>query len=571
MSPALRRGTRATVPARLRSSVEVVVLSASLPLAAFAQETTRVSVDSSGAETDGDNELSVISADGHFVAFWSNATNLVAGDTNGQVDVFVHDRVTGTTDCVSVDPSGVPGGGFSGGYPIWISISADGRFVSFMSDATDLVSGRTTSGNQIFVRDRLTGITELASVDSAGVQGNDTSVNSSLSADGRFVAFDSGSSNLVAGDRNGNYDVFVHDRTTGITERVSVDSVGHQCNLGGESPFISADGRVVAFSSFATNLVPNDKNNLGDVFVHDRQSGATERISVDSSGAEGNGDSWAGSLSADGQVVTLWSWASNLVASDTNGLYDVFVRDRSKGVTERVSLDSSGAEANGDSWDGWISSDGSIVAFGSVASNLVPGDLNATSDAFVRDRSTGITSRVSVDSSGGEANNSSPCVTISADGRVASFFSYATNLVAGDTNGFADVFVRDDRPASWSNYGSGFPGTYGVPSFTSLANPVPGTTVTLDLENSLQLPTVGVVFVGAERASIHSSWGGDLLVSPVLTVPITFSYGHDQFTWSIPIDFYPLGQIIDLQAIEADPGAAKGVSFTPGLELVVGI
>src|SRR5262249_22119384 len=150
---------------------------------------------------------------------------------------------------------------------------------------------------------------------------------------------------------------------------------------------------------------------------------------------------------------------------------------------------SSGAEANGDSWDGWISSDGSIVAFGSAASNLVPGDLNATSDAFVRDRSTGITSRATVDSSGGEANNASLSVTISPDGRAASFFSEATNLVAGDTNGFADVFVRDGRPASWSSYGTGFPGTYGVPSFISLANPIPGTTVTLDLENSLQQPT----------------------------------------------------------------------------------
>jgi hypothetical protein len=149
--------------------------------------------------------------------------------------------------------------------------------------------------------------------------------------------------------------------------------------------------------------------------------------------------------------------------------------------------------------------------------------------------------------------------------------SDATNLVSGDTNGFSDVFVRDERVASWSNYGAGFPGTNGIPSFTSNANPIAGTTITLTLENSLQQPTAGVLFAGLDRATIHSSWGGDLLVSPMLTVPITFSYGRDQFDWSIAFDASLLGVTVDLQAIEADPGAAKGVAFTPGLELTVGL
>ena len=436
-----------------------------------AQVTTRVSVDSSGTEADGPTLPALISADGRFVLMVSVASNLVANDTNGVQDVFVHDRSTGVTECVSVDPSGNPGNAISGGYLAIPSISADGRFVSFVSDATNLVANRTTSGSQIFVRDRLTGITDLASVDASGNESNGQCSNSWLSADGSVVAFDSLGSNLVAGDTNGCYDVFVHDRATGITERVSVDSAGKQANQGGDLGTVSADGQVVSFSSTSTNLVVGDKNNVEDAFVHDRRTGVTERVSVDAAGVEGNDTSYARGMSLDGQIVLVSSLASNLVSNDTNQRLDVFVRDRATGVTERISVDSSGGQSNDHSDGITISADGRIVAFGSWASNLVGGDTNGVSDVFVHDRATGVTARRSVDPSGAEANGESYGITMSSDGQVVSFSSSATNLVGNDSNGIRDAFVRDERMASWSNYGPGLPGTLGVPALTASANP----------------------------------------------------------------------------------------------------
>jgi hypothetical protein len=264
------------------------------------------------------------------------------------------------------------------------------------------------------------------------------------------------------------------------------------------------------------------------------------------------------------------SFASNLVSNDTNGTLDVFIRDRTSGVMERVSVDSTGGQSNGFSDGATISADGSIVAFYSEASNLVSGDTNGVSDVFVHDRASGITTRRSVDSSGAEANGESYGIVISADGQVVSFSSSATNLVGNDTNGFMDAFVRDERMASWSNYGSGFPGTTGVPALTASANPVLGATITVDLANSYGQPTLGLFVVGYARASIPTRFGGDLLVAPVLIVPITFSYGSDSFGGTIPGDFKWCGFTIDLQGIEADPGAVAGVSFSQGLELTIG-
>ncbi len=205
----------------------------------------------------------------------------------------------------------------------------------------------------------------------------------------------------------------------------------------------SADGRYVAFASFASNLVPGDTNSLTDVFVHDRQTGKTTRASVDSAGGEANGISILPAISADGRFVTFTSFASNLVPGDTNSLTDVFVHDRQTGKTTKVSVDSAGGEANGISFNHVISADGRFVAFTSLASNLVPGDHNGLRDIFVHDRQTGETTRVSVDSAGGEANGSSMFPAISADGRFVAFTSFAFNLVAGDHNGLRDVFVQD--------------------------------------------------------------------------------------------------------------------------------
>jgi len=560
----------AVAPTTLRS---LVVLAAGLlvaPRQATAQVISRDSVDSAGAEADGSTNLALISADGRFVLMVSVASNLVANDTNGAQDVFVHDRSTGVTECVSADPSGNPGNAASGGFLPSASISADGHFVSFVSDATNLVSNRTTSGSQIFVRDRSTGITEIASVDATGNESNASCLFSWLSDDGGIVAFDSDGSNLVAGDTNGCSDVFVRDRATGAIERVNVDSAGNQANQGGDLATISADGQVVCFTSTSTNLVAGDTNKVLDVFVRDRRIGVTERVSVDSAGVECNGTTWAGGMSPDGRFVVMNGVASNLVSNDTNGKVDVFLRDRATGVTERISVDSAGGESNDYSLGFPVSDDGRFVAFFSPASSLVSGDTNGVSDVFIHDRTTGVTTRRSVDPFGAEANGESEIVTMSADGQVVSFSSSATNLVGNDTNGVMDAFVRDERMASWSNYDSGLAGTTGVPALTASANPVLGATITVDLANSYGQPTLGLFVVGYGRASIPTRFGGDLLVVPALIVPITFSYGGDSFVGAIPGDFAWCGFTIDLQGIEADPGAAAGVSFSQGLELTIG-
>ncbi len=405
---------------------------------AAGQVTSRMSVDSGGVQGNGPSGPSSISPDGRCVAFQSAATNLVGGDTNNLVDVFVHDRQSGATERVSVDSLGAQATGESRSP----SMSADGRYVAFWSYARNLDSGDTRGWADVFVHDRQSGATERVSVDSLGMQGDEGSFDPSISADGRYVAFWSTASNLVGGDTNNAWDAFVHDRQSGTTERVSVDSLGAQGNGSSYSPSISADGRHVAFWSHATNLVGGDTNGYVDIFVHDRQSGTTERVSVDSLGAEGHDSSFDPSISADGRYVAFSSYATDLVGGDTNGWSDVFVHDRQSGATERVSIDSLG-EGNEGSYFPSISADGRYVAFQSWADNLVGGDTNGVLDAFVHDRQSGAIERVNVDSLGRQGNGQGWYPTISADGRDVAFYTDAFNLVSGDTNGTWDVFVRD--------------------------------------------------------------------------------------------------------------------------------
>ncbi|EGK87236.1 Hemolysin-type calcium-binding region [Microcoleus vaginatus FGP-2] len=350
---------------------------------------TRVSVDSAGNQgNQGPFSLTSpsISPDGRFVAFYSYATNLVPGDTNNHRDIFVRDTLTNTITRVSVDSAGNQANADS----FSPSISTDGRFVAFHSDATNLVPGDTNDNPDIFVRDTLTNTTTRVSLDSAGNQADTElykgSSGPSISADGRFVAFYSASADFVPGDTNETYDIFVRDTLTNTTTRVSVDSAGNQGNSGSDSPSISADGRFVTFDSNASNLVPGDTNDTYDIFVRDTLTNTTTRVSVDSAGNQGNDSSFYDpSISANGRFVAFASSASNLVPGDTNNYGDIFVRDTLTNTTTRVSVDSAGNQGNNSSFDPSISADGRRVAFDSEASNLVPGDTNNTFDVFVSD------------------------------------------------------------------------------------------------------------------------------------------------------------------------------------------
>ena len=404
--------------------------------------TERVSIASSGTEANSFSTASSISSDGRIVAYASVASNLVAGDTNAVSDVFVRDRSTGSTILASVAPGGLPANGTS----MTPSVSADGRLVAFASRARNLVPGKSSNFFDVFVRDLVTGTTVRASTSMTGGDGTGDSFQPALSGDGRFVAFASLSSNLVPGDTNATFDVFVRDLTTGAIERVSVSSSGAESNGSSVTPRLSGDGSRVVFHSFASNLVAGDTNAVADVFVRDRASGVTVRASVASDGSQGNQQSLAGTLSADGRFAAFVSDANNLVAGDGNGRTDVFVRDLQTGVTERASVASDGSEGNGQS--GFtdppsLSADGRFVAFTSASTNLAASDVNFVNDVFVRDRRHGSTRRASVSSAGDEGDGGATLwATLTADGRAVAFASSASNLVAGDGNAAQDVFVN---------------------------------------------------------------------------------------------------------------------------------
>ena len=364
----------------LTATAVLMVVLFGVPVAMAGQgETTRVSVDSDGTGGDEDSLSPAISADGRYVTFRSSATNLVDGDNNNASDVFVHDRNTGETTRLSVDSDGDEGDSNS----LSPAISADGRYITFYSFAMNLVDGDGNDTFDVFIHDRNSGETTRVSVDSDGDEGDSGSFGPAISADGRYVTFHSSASNLVDGDNNNRTDVFVHDRNTGETTRVSVDSDGDEGDNTSLSPAISADGRYVAVRSDASNLVEGDTNNASDVFVHDRNTGETTRVSVDSDGVEGDSDSDSLAISADGRYVTFASFASNLVVDDDNNAYDVFVHDRNTGETTRVSVDSDGVGGDEDAFSPAISADGRYVAFASFASNLVEGATNNVSDVFV--------------------------------------------------------------------------------------------------------------------------------------------------------------------------------------------
>ena len=424
-----------------------------------AQVTQLASVATGGAQSHGNSTLSSIAANGRYVAFSSAGAELVSGDTNACFDVFVRDLAAGTTERASVDSSGVQGNARSGIYAP--SISSEGRYVVFDSDATNLVAGDTNGKTDIFLHDRVSGTTDRASVATNGSQGNALSQSPRISADGRYIAFESDASNLVPGDTNGARDVFVRDRVTGATERVSVGAGGVQGNSYSYAASISADGRYVAFASAATNIAPGTMHGLQDVFLRDRLLGTTERISVATSGAEGNDTSFAPAVSADGRYVAFSSYASNLFVNDFNVKVDVFVRDRVSGTTELVSLGSSGQTGNDGSYAPAISADGRFVAFTSRASDLVAGDANGRQDVFVRDRLTGTTELASIDSMGAQvdADSGDNFGSISADGRFVTFDSWG-NLAPDDMNLSADVYFRDRDATAFTS--SCDPGSNGV-------------------------------------------------------------------------------------------------------------
>ncbi len=389
--------------------------------------------------TDNGSCCTALSSDGRYAAYQSDATNIVADDTNGRTDIFVYDKMSGTNERVSVNNGGTQGNGNSN-YP---SISSDGRYVVFSSGSSNLVAGDTNNTDDIFVYDRNTHTIERVSLADGGVQSDGTSFvwGKSISTDDRYVTFSSRADNLVPDDTNNTYDIFVYDRTLHTIQRVSVGNGDIEADGSSQDSSISEDGRYVAFYSDATNLVPNDTNSTTDIFFYDRNNNTTERLSVDNEGVESDNQSYDPVLSTDGRYVTFQSDGDNLVASDTNNSTDIFVYDTNTHTIERVSVSDAGEESNGASYGPSISGNGRYVSFYSYASNLVVNDVNGASDMFVYDRTTHTIEKVpSLIDSNSDAY--SYFGAISLDGNYLGFESSASNLIENDPdNGQQDIFL----------------------------------------------------------------------------------------------------------------------------------
>ncbi len=560
MKPESTRGRGRRSPYLLAGCLALAL--AALP--AFAQSTIRVDLDAAGAQLTNPSVWGTISADGRFAAFVSDDPNVVAGDTNGTSDVFVKNLATGAVVRASVTAGGVEANGPS----FEPKLSRDGHLVAFSSWATNLSpADRNGTDTDVFVKDLRTGALEQVSVNSAGVGGNAISAYIAFSANGRFVTYYSYSTNLVPGDTNGALDVFGFDRTTRTTERISVTSSGAQLSLPSGVSSVSDDGRFVAFEANGSDF--GFPSAGGVIALRDRQAGTTRVVNMDSTGAVRS--SYLPKISGDGRYVAFATRFS-MIPADTNFDDDVYLVDTTNGALDQVSAPPAGlSAARGSCSVAAVSRDGRFVAFSS--DGVFDGtDTNGLVDAFVRDRARGRTERVSIALGGLSADDRTPALGMSGDGRYVVFGGEATNLVIADTNGVSDIFVRDRCPAaSATNYGTGLPGTNRVtPAIGVAGAPAVGTTPALALGNSAGTATAAVLVLGSRPASIPTPFQGTLLVAPLDVRVFSLPAAGLVVPFPIPYDLDLCGTELRLQNLVLDGGAPAGLAFSRGLQIVIG-
>lgn len=389
-----------------------------------------------------------LSADGRLTVFVSAASNLVQNDTNGVADVFVADRLAGTLRRVSIDANGAQLVRASGNP----TISGDGRFVAFDCAQDGIVPFDTNGNSDVYVYELATGTVELASISHVGGASNGDALRASLSFDGSIVVFESQGTDLRVEGSNGAVQIWARDRALGTTQLVSVDSSGQPSST---SRFgcVASDGASVVFASADGALVAGDTNRTTDVFVRDLAAGATERVSVSSTLVQGDGSCQLdASISADGRFVAFASSSTNLVAGDTNGATDVFLRDRTLGTIVRVSVSGASTAANGASFAPFVSSDGAFVLFTSTATNLLGGDTGSDADVYLRDVANATLELVSRAATGLAGNGPSGVSAMSGDGRWFAFQSAASNLGVVDDNGVIDVYSVDRGGGSFPSF-----------------------------------------------------------------------------------------------------------------------
>jgi len=394
--------------------------------------------DSSGTNTG-------LSEDGRYVVFDSNANNLVANDTNNKKDVFLRDRKNNTIERISVSSSGVQGNGDSKD----ASVSADGRYVTFLSYATNLVVNDTNAKGDIFLHDRQTGITTRVSKKRDGSQNTGQCFSPSINTTGTHIVFDA-EDMLDSSDTNGKKDIYMYTISSGEIKLISVASDGTVGDGVSVTGSVSADGKFVAFSSYANNFsTATGAVNLPQIFLKNIQDNTMQCISLAPDGSEGNDRSTTASISADAKYIVFQSYATNLLNSnDANGgKVDIFLYDLEKAKMELISKSSSGQQANDTSYLSYglsISKNGRYITFRSGATNLVADDTNGVYDAFLHDRKSGSTIRLSINNNNEEGNLLSYAPSISPSGNYATFLSQSSNLVPGDNNNKSDVFGNEN-------------------------------------------------------------------------------------------------------------------------------
>jgi Tol biopolymer transport system component len=567
-----------------------IVIVASLLLAVSsaavrAQDTTRLSVDSAGGEGDDASFVSkrCVADNGKttLVVFASRSTNLVKSDKNGKTDVFLRDVAAATTTRIVLDTGGNDPDDDSSN----ASITPDGRFVVFQSNATDLVSGDKNGATDVFVLDRASGVIERISVEGKGNEGDGDSDDASISDDGRFVVFSSRADNLVKGDSNAREDVFLRDRKNLTTTCVSLNQSGSPGDDVSREPEISGDASTIVFGSLADDLVTNDTNLSHDVFLYDVATKALTLGDVNESGFQLRTGADEPTLTPDGKLLAFRSTADNVHRAATSGVAQIYVRDPASGQIWLASHANDGAAADNhcEQPSLFTRTNGAgtrpQVAFWSEAQNLPDADSAFDFDAYVFDVPSGAIQCANVDSTGvggGSGGNTSGFGT-TPDGSQIVFSTRDGGLVAGDTNGDIDVFERGLQWTSFTEFGTGLAGTGGyVPHLSGIGGWCEAGIWEVDIADGLGRAN-GHLWVGLGRTNGINLFGGTFYVDfsqPIFPIPIRL-FGAAGVggagSLTIPgINVENLGEIsIFLQATLIDAHAIKGVSMTNALELEV--
>lgn len=508
-----------------------------------------------------------ISPDGRWVSFTSRASNL-AGGHGLHRDAFLWDRWTNTIELVAIPLTGA----FPSSESIAATVDSSGRFVLFDSPSNNLVPNDTNFHREVFIRDRTSGLTTRESFDANGnlINGGCHAVDMDDSA--TWIAFQTREPNVVAGDTNTMEDVFIRNRITGQVLWATRAFDGSPGNAPTYTGRISADGNWFAFSSSATNLVPSDTNGVSDVFLVDLTSQAITRINLGNAGAEANGTSTFNSISADGRWIVYSSAADNLVLSgDTNGVDDVFLYDRFNGTTSRGSLGPIGQEADAGSYAGSISDDGQYLVFASSATNFDSVLSTPMPHVYQRNMTTGAIVRVSQTPSYGLADQDAYPIS-NATGDYVLMVSLATNLVTNDTNGQPDLFLAS--AGELYEYGASCAGSGGfVPHLVANGPPTAGSWIEFSVLNGLG-GAAGYFYIGLGQTNVPLGNGCSLLIDPILPNPVPFvlgGAGAGNGTYSIGFQISPTSGpgSLTIQAFLADPGATPGSAQTNGLQYTV--